>query len=417
MTNVLFVHQNFPGQFGSVASALHARGDRVVALGGVTARELPGIPLYRWSSARGSTPGLFTPATRAEADFIRGAATVAAADSLARKGFSPDVIVAHPGWGESLFLKEIWPDARVLLLGELIYRTAGGDVGFDPEFDQADLAEKVRVHSKNASQLLAYAFADLIICPTGFQAASFPASFQPLIRIIHEGVDATVARPRAKDRISLPSGKSVTRENGVITYVSRTLESQRGFHVFLRAIPTVLAACPNAEVVIVGEDRRLGYGPAPADGRTWKAVLLEEVGDKLDSSRVHFTGRIPHSALIDLFSISTAHVYYTYPFVLSWSLLEAMACECLIVASDTPPVRDAICAGREGILLPFFDVEALSGTLAEALVQPIQFEPLRKQARARILADFNAAAGTASWLAAIDELSPASRAVGSAVGP
>jgi glycosyltransferase involved in cell wall biosynthesis len=380
-----------------------------------TARELPGIPLYRWSSARGSTPGLFTPATRAEADFIRGAATVAAADSLARKGFSPDVIVAHPGWGESLFLKEIWPNARMLLVGELIYSTSGGDVNFDPEFGQADLDEKVRVHAKNASQLLAFAFADLIICPTAFQAAAFPASLQPNLRIVHKGIDVSLAKTRSKDRISFASGDTVIGADGVITYVSRTLEPQRGFHIFLRALPDVLKACPKAQVVIVGDDRRRGYGPAPKGGRTWKNVLLEELGDDLDLARVHFTGNIAHRDLIDVFSVSSVHVYYTYPFVLSWSLLEAMACECLVIASDTPPVRDAIRNGKEGILLPFLHVESLSKALVDVLKKPDGFEPLRKQGRARVVADFGAEAATGSWLAAIDELLPVSPAPGSGV--
>jgi glycosyltransferase involved in cell wall biosynthesis len=404
MANILIVHQNFPGQFPHIAEALRRRGDRVAVIGGKTARATPGIDLRRWTTTRGTTPNLFPLATRAEADLIRASAAAEAALQLRKDGFTPDVIIGHPGWGETLLLKEVWPHARVILFGEMMYRSEGGDLNFDPEFGERSFARDARAHAKNASQLLAYAYADLIVCPTKFQASSFPPALQPLIRVVHEGVDLEHAKRRPDARLKLPDGRVLDGSKPVITYVSRTLEPLRGFHIFMRALPAFLDACPEAEVVVIGEEVRQGYGVAPPQGHSWKSWLLEELGDRLDLSRVHFLGRVTHSQLIDAFSLSWAHVYYTYPFVLSWSLVEAMACECLVIASDTPPLHDAITDGVEGRLLPFFDVAALSNALTKTTSGQQQLAGMRKQARQRALRGFDRAYGTATWLRMVDDL-------------
>jgi glycosyltransferase involved in cell wall biosynthesis len=404
MANILIVHQNFPGQFPHIADALRARGDRVAAIGGKTARGRPGIDLRRWTAERGSTPGLFGLATRAEADLIRGRAAADAALRLKADGFTPDVIIGHPGWGETLLLKEVWPEVPVILFGEMLYRSEGGDLNFDPEFGNRDFDRDARAHAKNATQVLAFAWADRIICPTRFQAASFPAALQPMIRVVHEGVDLDHAERRRGATFELPNGRVLDGSSPVVTFVSRTLEPLRGFHVFMRALPDFLAACPQADVVIIGEEKRQGYGAAPPKGETWKSLLEKELQGRIDADRVHFAGRVDHSHLIDAFSISWAHVYYTYPFVLSWSLVEAMASECLVIASDTPPLRDAIADGVEGRLLPFFDVAALSQALTDAVSDPSAFAALRTAARARAKAEFDRARGTAAWLEMIDSL-------------
>ena len=407
MANILIVHQNFPGQFPHITDALLKRGDKVAAIGSKTAKARPGVDFRRWSTNRGSTKGIFEPAVRAEADMIRGIAAANAAVQLKRDGFTPDVIVGHPGWGETLFLKEIWPDARVILFGELLYRSHGSDLNFDPEFDfgREDLARNMRSHAKNATQLLAYAFADRIICPTRFQADSFPSSLQSSIKVVHEGVDISHAARRSCARFRLPSGRTLDSATPVITFVNRTLEPLRGFHIFMRALPTVLDACPDAEALLIGGSGLSGYGASSPNGRDWTSWMLDELGERLDRSRVHFVGKVPHAQLIDAFSISRAHVYYTYPFVLSWSLVEAMAAECTIIASDTPPLHDAITNGVEGVLLPFFDVPALSAKLIEALREPEKFVGMRHAARDRASRDFDQGRGTAAWLAMIDEMS------------
>lgn len=402
--NILIVHQNFPGQFLHIADALLARGDKLAALGGKTGKARPGIDFRRWNNERGTTKDLFDPATRAEADLIRGSAAAGVALKLRQDGFMPDVIIGHPGWGETIFLKEIWPDARIILFGEMMYRSRGGDLNFDPEFGPENVARNLRAHAKNATQVLAYAYADRIVCPTPFQASSFPATLQPIIRIIHEGVDIGHAERRPDARFTLPDGRTLDGSTPVVTFVNRVFEPLRGFHIVMRALPAFLDACPEAQVLMIGNVAPSGYGGNAPNGKDWKTWILDELGDGLDLSRVHFTGKVPHGSLIDAFSISWAHVYYTYPFVLSWSLVEAMAAECLIVASDTAPVRDAITDGVEGLLLPFFDVPALSAALIRAVREPAAFVGMRGAARLRALDGYDRAHGTAAWLALIDEV-------------
>jgi glycosyltransferase involved in cell wall biosynthesis len=404
MANILIVHQNFPGQFPHITKALLARGDRVAAIGGKSARAMAGVDFRRWSNERGTTKGIFDPATRAEADLIRAVAVTRVADQLKRDGFTPDVIVGHPGWGETIFLKEIWPEARIILFGEMMYRSHGGDLNFDPEFEGESLSRNLRAHAKNATQVLAFAYADLIVCPTPFQASSFPDALRPMIRVIHEGVDMDHACRRPGARLNLPDGAVLDRTTPVVTFVNRTFEPLRGFHIFMRALPAFLNACPDAHALLIGNVAAHGYGATSPNGKDWKSLLIDELGDQIDPARVHFPGKVAHSVLIDAFSIARAHVYYTYPFVLSWSLVEAMATECTIIASDTGPVQDAITNGVEGLLLPFFDVYALSEAMIRAVREPEAFAGMGAAARARALRDFDHRRGTAAWLAFIDEL-------------
>lgn len=400
--NVLIVHQNFPGQFPHIAAALVRRGDRVAAIGSATAKGMPGVDLRRWQHGRGTTQGIHVQAIRAEADMIRGSAALTAALQLKADGFVPDVILGHPGWGETLYLKVAFPQAKLILFGEYYYLAQGGDSGFDPEFGVPSVEERVRIVSKNATGAMTYLDADRIICPTPWQAGSFPAALQPRITTVHEGIDLGKARRRAKARVRTPGGAVLDGSRPVVTFVNRTLEPLRGFHVFMRALPAFLDACPDAHAIVIGEDRPSGYGGMSPGGKGWKAALLAELGDRLDLSRVHFMGRVPHDTMIDAFSIGAAHVYYTYPFVLSWSLVEAMATECLILAGDTLPVRDAVTDGVEGRLLPFFDIAALSDAMIAAAREPDRFAPMRAAARVRALAGFDRDAGTAAWLAAAD---------------
>jgi glycosyltransferase involved in cell wall biosynthesis len=286
----------------------------------------------------------------------------------------------------------------------MLYRSQGGDLNFDPEFGTPNLARDMRACAKNATQVLAFAYADAIVCPTPFQASSFPPALQHLIRILHEGVDMAHARRRPDAQVTLPDGRILDSHTPVISFVNRTFEPLRGFHVFMRALPDFLRDCPEAEVLLIGNVGLAGYGAQSPNGKDWKSWILDELGDRLDPARVHWMGKVPHGILIDAFSIARAHVYYTYPFVLSWSLAEAMAAECLIVASDTAPVRDAITDGVEGVLLPFFDVSALSQTLIKAVRSPEFFAGMGQAARRRALADYDRDNGTARWLQLVDDL-------------
>lgn len=403
---ILFVHQNFPGQFPRIAEALVARGDEVAAIGGGTASDQAGVKLNRWSHHRGSTPGILEAATRAEADLIRAEGAAAAAVGLRNAGFVPDVIIGHPGWGETLHLKDLFPKARLILFGEFYYRYFGADINFDREFDTPTLKGAMRTNGKNATVALAYTMADLIVSPTRFQASTLPEIFRPRIRILHEGVDLSRARANPDAKVTLPNGRVLDRTTPVITFINRNFEPLRGFHIFMRSLPAFLDAVPEAQVVLIGSDGN-GYGTPRQDERSWREAMAEELGDRLDHDRVHFVGRVGHDQMIDILSIGAAHVYYTYPFTLSWSLVEAMACECLILASDTAPVRDAITSGVNGVMLNFFDVAALSEAMIRAVREPRNFEGLRREARQTALRQFDATVGVPAWLRLIDEVAAA----------
>jgi glycosyltransferase involved in cell wall biosynthesis len=384
MADILFVHNNFPGQLGFIAEALKGKGHRCAAIGSETAQGVPGVPLRRWRTTKGTTPGILNLAIRAEADLIRGRAAADCALAYREQGFQPKVIIGHPGWGETLLLKEIWPEARVVLHGEFYYRSEGADVGFDPEFGSLDQNERFRVAAKNATMALAYAEADRIVCPTPFQASMLPAAFQPRISVIHEGVDVQKVKPNPAAKVTV-DGITFDRSRPVVTYINRHMEPMRGFHIFMRALPRLFELAPDAHAILVGNETSRGYGGASPDERTWKQRMFDELGDRLDQSRVHFSGRLPYEEMLSVLQVSAAHVYFTYPFVLSWSLLESMASGCAVIASDTAPVRDAVEDGVNGRLVPFFDPTALAEAAADACLNPERYQPLRKAARRTVL--------------------------------
>jgi glycosyltransferase involved in cell wall biosynthesis len=402
---ILFVHNNFPAQFPHIAREAIAMGYEAAAIGSRTARDHLGIKTYRWDLPRGTTPGIFNTATRAEADLLRANGAAIQAKKLISEGFIPDLIIGHPGWGETIHLSHIFAGVPQILFGEYYYGTKGGDTGFDPEFADTSEADDMRIHAKNATQLLAYAHADVIVSPTPFQASRFPKSLRKDIRIFHEGIDLEAAKPNATAEMALPNGTILNRSKPVITFINRNFERLRGFHIFMRALPALMANVPEVNVVVIGSDSKGGYGGQIEGTTTWKEKMLAEVGDKIDHSRIHFLGRVPHDKLMAAMAISWGHVYYTYPFVLSWSLVEAMACECLIIGSNTAPVRDAITHGENGILNDFFDVPALSAAMIDACQNPATYLSMRKAARKTALNVFDKdTVGLPKWMALINEL-------------
>lgn len=404
MPTVLFVHNGTPGRFASLARALTQRGWRGALINGPAGLDLPGLGTVRWDVSRGTTKGIFDLATRAEADLIRGRAAAEGALKLRETGFVPDLIIGHPGWGEMALMREVFPEAKQIQIGEFYYRSRGADVGFDMEFETDTFDDRARVHAKNAVMAMSYLDADRIVVPTPFQASLFPALFRPRIAIIHEGIDTAKTRPQLQATFPLPDGRMLDRSRPVVTFINRYFEPIRGFHIFMRALPRLQQQVPGADVLLIGSDETKGYGARPPSGN-WKQVLLQELGDRLDMKRVHFTGPLPYERLLAALSISAAHVYLTYPFVLSWSLLDAMACECLVVGSDTAPVRDVIRPGVNGLLVDFFDHNALAETLAQACLEGQRLDPLRKAARETVVQDYDrATVCEPAWLALIDEV-------------
>lgn len=386
--NILFVHNNFPGQFRHLALALaQDQKTTVVGIGSATAQPLTRVRLIKYSLNGVDVSATHPFARRFDVECHRAEQVLYAMTSLRSSGFVPDVIVAHPGWGETLPLRTTFPKARIILYCEFFYGTEGRDVGFDPEFPQIGTDGDVALHLKNAATLLALAECDAGLSPTFWQRSTFPEIYKPVIRVIHEGVDTDVARPAADAVFRLKSGRALRRTDEVVTFVARNLEPIRGYHVFMRALPRILSERPNAEILIIGGETSY-YGASPPPGTTWKSIFLDEVKDRIDGNRVHFTGRLPYRDYLKALQISSAHVYLTYPFVLSWSFVEALSCGCLIVGSDTTPVREVL-NGENGLLVPFFDIEKIAENVVEALAHPRRFQPMRAEARRTALDQFD----------------------------
>ena len=318
----------------------------------------------------------------------RGVVVARACLQLREKGYVPDVIFGHSGWGETLFLKEVWPEAKLIVYAEFYYRGRGADVGFDPEFSAQTFDQVMIAQGRTAHLGQALLHADAGLSPTKWQASTYPAALRERIRVIFDGVDTAVMRPDDQAQVTLPNGQVVKAGDEVLTFVNRNLEPYRGYHIFMRALPAVMKERPDAQVVIVGGDE-VSYGAAPKGAKGWKDTFLNEVKDQLDLSRVHFMGKVPYPTFVSLMQVSRAHAYLTYPFVLSWSMLESMAAGAHVVGSDTAPVRELIRDGENGTLVDFFDVKGWSKALVKALARPETFLDLRRAARQTILEGYD----------------------------
>ncbi|MCL7466102.1 glycosyltransferase family 4 protein [Phaeovulum sp. NW3] len=401
--NILFVHQNFPGQFKHLAPALAQLGHRVIALTMQKSEQTrwEGVELFPYAVSQGSTPGVHPWVTDFETKIIRAEGAFRACVQLKDQGFAPDVIVAHPGWGESLFLKEVWPRAKLGIFCEFYYVSEGADTGFDPEFPVEDVSgNNCRLRLKNLNNHMHFDFADAAIAPTSWQASSFPDSFRSKITVVHDGIDTDVIRPNQNVQLNLRrSGAAApltfTRNDEVITFVNRNLEPMRGFHIFMRALPKILTERRNARVIIVGGDG-VSYGAKPSIEKngadSWKEVFINEVRGRIsdeDWARVHFVGQVPYVNFVSLLQLSTVHVYWTYPFVLSWSLIEAMSAGTAIVASDTAPLREVITHGENGLLVDFFSIDSLVQAVCCLLDDPQERQRLGTAARHTAVAAYD----------------------------
>lgn len=383
--NFLFVHNNFPAQFRNLAEELGKdSAHRMVAIGANTSQPIKNVALHRYDLPAFDLSSTHPFARRFDAECRRAEQVLFAASALTTSGFSPDYVLAHCGWGEAIPLRAVFPKAKIIVYCEFFYRAEGQDVHFDRESAKLGADGIASLQCKNASTLIALTEGDLGVAPTFWQRSTFPKEFQAKIQVVHEGVDLETLRPNSVARFPLPGGRVLSRADEVVTFASRNLEPMRGYHVFLRAAPEILRARPQAQIVIVGGEGS-SYSPTPPKGTNWKTFYLDENLAKLDLSRVHFVNRLPYQTYVKLLQVSSVHVYLTYPFVLSWSLLEAMATGCEIVASDTAPVREVIDDGENGVLFPFHDSAALAEAAVEVLSNRRRF-PLHGQAARETIA-------------------------------
>jgi glycosyltransferase involved in cell wall biosynthesis len=390
---VLFIHQNLPGQFTHLIGALGA--DPANTVWGICAdaaaerlrRLHPRLDFVSYPAPAAEGPDAAS--RELDGQVRRGRHVAAILGQMRGRGLAFDLVVAHPGWGEALFVKDALPGVPLLAYPEFFYAAEGADVGFDPEFPRRP-DDGARLRLRNLVPLSALEACDAAVVPTAWQRARLPAFAQAKARIVHEGIDTDLLRPDPSARFEWRSQVFAPGER-TITYVARNLEPYRGFHVFMRALPAVLEAEPQARAIVVGGDEA-GYGASAGHAQGWRGRMLDELaaaGTPVDPARVHFVGKLPHAQYAKVLQVSAAHVYLSYPFVLSWSMLEAMAAGALVVGSRTAPVEEAIADGVDGVLVDFFDCAALAAALLAALRDPARFAPMRAAARATAIARYD----------------------------
>jgi glycosyltransferase involved in cell wall biosynthesis len=378
----LFLHNNFPAQYRHIVAALAADPANQVVFG--TQREDGAMANVR--------KALFKPNRTAHASthhyvqslegaVLNGQAVYRLCESLKKAGFVPDVICGHSGWGPTLYVQEAFPAARLICYFEWFYRAHESDADFLTHGAMA-ADQACQIRTRNAPILLDLAGCDAGICPTAYQRDQFPQAFRGKLTVLHDGIDTEFFKPAPDAKLQLP-GLDLSHATEIITYVARGMEPYRGFPEFMRAAALLLQRRPGLHAVVVGADR-VAYGKALPAGQSYKQQLQEELSG-YDLSRLHFTGLLPYASYLRVLQASSAHVYLTVPFVLSWSMLEAMSTGCLIVGSDTAPVREVVTDGKNGLLVDFFAPEAIAAQVAYALDNPAQMGEIRAAARATVL--------------------------------
>jgi glycosyltransferase involved in cell wall biosynthesis len=385
--NILFVHQNMPGQYREMVQWLAATGKHKIyfltqrrnapQFDGVETRiykphRIPAKDAYGlskvWEECTGAGFG----------------AAMAAQQIEAREGFKPDIVIGHVGWGELTFFKQVWADVPIIGFFEYYYSDKGGPVGFDPEEQISDHAPFL-LQARNSVPLTNIEVVDLGLSPTYWQRDRFPESFHRKIYVCHDGIRTDRLLPDPMVRLGLGRlGRDITREDEIVTYVSRNLERTRGYHMFMRALPHILKERPKARVLILGGNDT-SYGGKSTHAGGLRAEMEAEVGNQVDWDRVHFLGQLPYSDFKKVIQISRCHIYLTMPFVLSWSLLEAMSMQATVVASDVAPVREAITHHKTGLLVDFFDPKALADQVIDVLAKPKDYAHLGPAARAHVV--------------------------------
>jgi len=389
--NTLFVHNGFPGQYIHIVNSLACnKKNTVVGLGmsGSASDIIDSVKYYMYQPKVGNSTGLISLLQDIESKCIRGYYAAELAYSLRKKGFEPDIICGHTGWGELLFLGDIWPKTPILAYQEFNYNYENFDYNFDPEFRSEDCEweARARIRMKTTNSLLSLQLSSWNITPTKFQLSSYPVEFHNKFSVLHDGVNTERTNGETARRYLKEKGIDICNSTKIVTFASRYLEPYRGFHIFMRSLKFLLQD-PDILIIIVGTESGRGYGPLAKKG-TWKELLSEEVKN-VNLSKVHFTGLVSYPLFRSILSLSNCHVYLTYPFVLSWSLLDAMAEMAPIVASDTAPVREFIVNGYNGCLVDFFDAEKLAERVGYILKDSEVASVIAKNARSDVIKSYS----------------------------
>lgn len=399
--NILILHQNFPGQFRSIAQhLLTVKGVNIKAIAHKKCPGLENVETIKYELHRSIAKETHHYIRPLESGVLYGQAVARLLLKLKQDRFYPHIVLAHPGWGEALYVKDVFPNAKLISFFEFFYQSKGADVGFDPSL-KVSFDDMARVRTKNALNLLNLDACDVGISPTNWQKSLHPAAYHSKIRVIHEGVDVELLKPATAASFRLPNGAVLHHHDEVVTYVARNLEPYRGFPTLMKTIELVSRQKPNCQFVIVGGDE-VSYGGAPKDASCWREKMVREV--ELDLSRVHFLGRIPYDQYRLLLQISTVHVYLTYPFVLSWSMLEAMASGCLVIGSATAPVQEVITEGFNGLLVDFFHHEDLAKRICDVLNHRDGFDEIKRRARETIVNGYSHKKGLIEYMRLFDQV-------------
>jgi len=380
---ILFLHSNFPAQFRHLALNL-ARDSNNRVLFGTTREEgqIPGVYKFIYNQSRNPRKETHHYIRPLENAVLQGQAVYRQLNKLKKEGFYPDIVYGHSGWGPTLFIKDVFPQTKLLCYFEWFYNSEGSDVGFDPA-EPVTTDDRLRIRMKNTPILTDLYSCDAGLCPTLWQKNQFPEEYHGKLRVLHDGIDTQYFSPKEGEKLILPSiGLDLSNVKEIVTYVSRGMEPYRGFPQFMESIFLLQKKRKDCHVVVVGEDR-VAYGRSLPDGKTFKQLLLEKFD--FDLSRLHFTGRLPYPQYLQVLRASSAHVYLTRPFVLSWSMLEAMSTGCLIIASNTPPVTEVIDYGVNGLLADFFSPQDILEKIEIALDNRYLMQKLRIKARETIL--------------------------------
>lgn len=393
----LFSHNNYPAQFRRLIPALIAEGHEVVFLCRSTEWHAPvveGVRLIPFQPHRAGGGAVIHPYLRRfEEAVLQGQAAYRALDPLVKSGWQPDWIISHVGFGNGLYLGDVFPDARRIGLFEWYYNALNADVDFLLQ-GPVEPDKRLKLRTWNAQLLLELAACDHAVTPTYWQRDQFPCQLRSQLKVIHEGIDLPLMTALKLDLPDRPACLPADPSLEIVTYVSRGFEEYRGFPQAMQALAELQRRRPQVHVLIVGHDG-VAYGANRADGRSWGEWARQEV--PLDQSRTHWLGILQDAEYHQVLAHSTVHLYLTVPFVLSWSLLEAMAAGCALVASATQPVLEVLTDGRSALLVDFFDSTAQADALERLLNQPELRRRLAAECQAQA-AGYAATAGIEAWL-------------------
>jgi len=386
---ILFLHPNFPAQFRHLATVLgQDKQNQVVYATNRQEGQIDGVTKVIYDKSRAARPETHHYVRPLENAVLEAQGVYRIAQKLKDQGFYPDVVYGHSGWGPTLFMKDIFPKATLICYFEWFYKAYGSDASFDPS-DPINADDEARIRIKNAPILLDLATCDRGLSPTNWQRSQFPQEFHSKIKVHHDGIDTNYFQPIPNAKLVLPRiNLDLSEVDEIVTYVARGMEPYRGFPQFMETIALLQQKRPQCHVVIVGKNR-VAYGKTLPDGKTYKEAMLEKLS--LDLNRVHFTDLLPYSEYLQVLQASSAHIYLTRPFVLSWSMLEALSTGCLIVGSDTAPVTEVIKDGVNGLLVDFFSPQQICDRVCEALDNPDKMAAIRTKARETILENYDLA--------------------------